>query len=41
MDMFKQILKDYGPAIGPALAFLFGLAALLAKDRFDRWYTHF
>jgi hypothetical protein len=39
METFKQLLKDYGPAVGPALAFLFGLAAILAKDRFDRWNT--
>lgn len=31
-----EILKDYGPAIGPALAFLLGLLALYFKYLFDR-----
>ncbi len=33
----KSLLKDYGPAIGPGLAFLLGLVALFAKHRFDEW----
>jgi len=28
--------RNYGPAIGPALAFLFGIVALYIKDAFDR-----
>lgn len=40
-----DLLKDYGPAIGPALAFLLGMLALYAKYKFDqvsaRWtVTH-
>lgn len=41
MPPASEILKDYGPAIGPALAFLFGLLAFLAKYKVDhliaRW----
>ena len=33
----KDFLKDYGPAIGPALAFLLGLVALFGKYQVDQW----
>src|SRR2546427_8242785 len=32
----KDFLKDYGPAIGPALAFLLGLVALFGKYQVDQ-----
>jgi hypothetical protein len=31
MPDLKEILKDYGSAIGPSLAFLLGLLALFGK----------
>lgn len=37
METVRQILKDYGPAIGPALAFTFGILALFLKYQVDRW----
>lgn len=37
MEDFKAILKDYGPAIGPALAFLLGMLALVIKFFIDQW----
>jgi hypothetical protein len=37
MDTVKQILKDYGPAIGPALAFGFGFLALFLSHLVNRW----
>jgi hypothetical protein len=32
--------RDYGSALGPALAFLFGVFALYIKDRFDSRQRH-
>lgn len=31
-----ELLKDYGPAIGPTLAFILGMLALYGKYRFDQ-----
>lgn len=31
-----ELLKDYGPAIGPTLAFVLGMLALYGKYRFDQ-----
>jgi hypothetical protein len=36
MESIKQLLKDYGPAIGPALAFVLSFCAFFAKDAADR-----
>lgn len=35
-----SLFHDYGSAIGPALAFLFGLFAMYIKDLFDRRQRH-
>lgn len=35
----KDVFKDYGPAIGPALAFLFGLGTLLLKQKLDQVFA--
>jgi hypothetical protein len=37
MPDLKEILKNYGPAIGPSLAFLLGLLALFGKYRVEQW----
>jgi hypothetical protein len=31
----SKFFRDYGAAVGPALAFLFGIAALFVKQKFD------
>ena len=33
----RELLRDYGAAIGPALAFILGLLALFAKDAIERY----
>jgi hypothetical protein len=40
MNSLKQLLKDYGPALGPAVAFAFGLLALFLKNKVDQWTAH-
>jgi hypothetical protein len=36
METVRHFLKDYGPAVGPALAFVFGFLALFVKYQVDR-----
>jgi hypothetical protein len=37
MDAIKQFLKGYRPAVGPALAFVFGFLVLFFKHQVDQW----
>jgi hypothetical protein len=37
MGELEAFLKDYGPAVGPALAFGFGILALIVKHKIDHW----
>lgn len=36
MEFLKSLIKDYGPAIGPILAFVFGILTLMIKYGLDK-----